>query len=167
MRTIAVFFGSVVVAFAVELLLGHFFTPDSGKLIVQIFTTDPSSPQWPEIWSQWHRVNMLSLYVITPVVGLFAGAFIGLLQKHHAILVAASSQVPQFVELLWADRAKVWVHSLSGILVFLATRSLPFIAAVLAAWLCQGWFSQGTGWGNDLSNSSSRPQADAPFRPLS
>jgi hypothetical protein len=144
MRTVAVFLGSLVVAFAVDSLLGHFLTPDSGRLIVQIFTADPSSPQWPEIWRQWHRANMLSLYLITPVVGLFAGAFIGLLQKHHAILVAASTQVPQFVELLWADRAKVWAHSLSGILVFLANRSLPFITAMLAAWLCQRLFSHRT-----------------------
>jgi hypothetical protein len=154
MRTVAVFIGSIIVAFVADLLLGHFFTPDNGRLIVQIFTTDPSSPQWPDIWRQWHHVNMLSLYVITPVVGLFAGAFVGLLQRHRAILVAAGSQVPQFVELYWADRAKIWAHSLSGVLVFLANRSLPFFAAMLAAWLCQCWLNRRTGWGSDVSDTS-------------
>ncbi len=142
MRTIAVFLGALVVAFSVDLLLGHFVTPDSDKLIAQIFSTDPGGPQWPELWRQWHRVNMFSLYLITPAAGLLCGAFIGLLQKNHVVLVAAVSEIPQFVELLWADHAKIWAHSLYGILIFLANLSLPFLTAMLAAWLCHRWLIQ-------------------------
>ena len=139
MRTVAVFLGGVALSYAVPMVLGHFLQPDSSQLVVKIFTTPPNSPEWPEIWRRWHHVNLVALYVMAPLAGLVVGTFVGLLQKHHAAAVAASCLLPGFLDSFWADRAKSWATSASGILFFIAVRSLPFVTAILAATLCQRW----------------------------
>src|ERR1700687_650024 len=115
MRIVGVFLGAVIVSFATDAILGHFLTPGLGQLLIRMYTTPPESKQWAEIWRQWHHVNLISVFVLAPVAGLAGGAFVGLLQKHHAVLVAATTQIPNMLLVLWFDRHGMWTHSLSGV----------------------------------------------------
>jgi hypothetical protein len=135
MRTFAIFLGAIVVSFATDAVLSHLLIPDFAHLVVRMSTTPPNSQQWDEIWRQWHHVNLVSVFVLAPVAGFAAGAFVGLLQKHHAVLVAASTQIPELAFQLWSDRAKAWAHTPSGAAFAVGQHLLPVIAAMLAVGL--------------------------------
>lgn len=111
--------------------------PDFGDIVVRMSTTPPNSQQWDEIWRQWHHVNMISVFVLAPVAGFASGAFVGLLQKHYAVLVAASTQIPELLFQLFSDRGKSWVHSPSGAAFAFGQHLLPVITAMLAVALCR------------------------------
>jgi hypothetical protein len=100
-------------------------------------TTPPDSQQWGEIWQQWHRINVISVFVLAPVAGFASGAFVGLLQKRYAALVAASTQIPELLFQLWSDRANSWVHSPTGGASAVGQHLLPVVAAMLAVVLCR------------------------------
>jgi hypothetical protein len=137
MRTAAVFLGAIIVSFVTDAILRHFLTPDFGHLVVRMSTTPPSSQQWDEIWRQWHHVNVISVFVLAPAAAFASGAFVGLLQKQYAILVAASAQLPEVFFQLWSVRAKPWVHSPSDAAFAVGQELLPVIAAMLAVVLCR------------------------------
>jgi hypothetical protein len=137
MRTVAVFIGAITVCFVTDAILRHFLMPDFGQIVVRMSTTPPGSQQWDEIWRQWHRINVISVLVLAPVAGFASGVFVGLLQKHYATLVAASTQIPELFFQLWSDRAKPWVHSPSSVAFAVGQHLLPVIAAMLAVILCR------------------------------
>jgi hypothetical protein len=115
MRTAGIFLGAVIVSFATDAILGHFLTPGLGQLLIRMYTTPPESKQRAEIWHQWHHVNLISVFVLAPVAGFAGGVFVGLLQKHRAVLVAAITQIPNMLLVLWFDRHGMWTHSMFGI----------------------------------------------------
>jgi hypothetical protein len=137
MRTAAVFLGAIIVSLVTDAILGRFLTPDFGHLVVRMSTTPPNSQQWDEIWRQWHHVNVISVFVLAPAAGFASGAFVGLLQKRYAIVVAASTQIPESLFQLWSVRAKPWVHSPSGAAFAIGQELLPLAAAMLAVVLCR------------------------------
>jgi hypothetical protein len=137
MRTIGVLLVGVIVAFVTDAILRQLLMPDFGSLLVRMHETQPESDQWAAIWSRWHHMNMISLFLLAPLDGLVAGIVVGLFQKYHAPLLAASTQIPSLLALLWFDRLKPSVHSLSGGGIFVAERLLPIIAATLGALLCR------------------------------
>jgi hypothetical protein len=107
--------------------------PGFGQLIIRMYTTSPESEYWTEIWRQWHHANLISVFVFAPLDGFAGGIFVGLLQRHHVVAVAASTQIPGMVLTLWFDRHGMWAHSLSGIASALGQQLLPVIAAMLGA----------------------------------
>ena len=109
--------------------------PNAGLWIVKAFNTPPSSPQWKEIAQQLERSGRIELYVISPLAGLAVGIFVGLLQKSRALIVTASCLIPDFLYSLLSDHARLWSHSVLGVLLGL-TRSIPFATAVAAAAIC-------------------------------
>jgi hypothetical protein len=135
MRTVGIFLGAVIVSFATDAILGHFLTPGFGQLLIRMYTTPPESKQWAEIWHQWHHVNLISVFVLAPIAGFAGGAFVGLLQKQHVVLVAAGAQIPHMLLVLWFDRHGWWMHSLSGVASAVGQHLLPVIAAMLGALL--------------------------------
>ncbi len=136
-RTIAVFVGGVLLSFLLPIPMGHYLTPNTGPLIVRMFSTPPNSPDWDELWRQWHRINLLSLYVISPLVGLAVGIFVGLLQKQHPVLLAVLCQLPEYLDRLRTDHVTRRLGSLSGTFTYLLIRLLPFLAAALGAFICE------------------------------
>jgi hypothetical protein len=133
MRTAGVFLGAVLVTFATDAMLKHFLTPGFGQLLIRMYTTPPDSSQWAEIWRQWHHVNLISVFVLAPLDGFAGGIFVGLLQRRHAALVAAGTQIPIMFLVLWFDRHGPWIHSFSGIASAVGQHLLPVIAAMLSA----------------------------------
>jgi hypothetical protein len=133
MRTIGVFLGAVAVSFATDAVLRHFLMPGFGQLVVRMYTTSPESKQWTEIWRQWHHVNLISVFFLAPLDGFVGGMFVGLLQRHRPVLVAASTQIPEMLLVLWFDRHGTWVHSLSGLAFAISQHLLPVISAILGA----------------------------------
>ncbi|MFZ0299710.1 MAG: hypothetical protein WAM13_15270 [Candidatus Sulfotelmatobacter sp.] len=137
MRTAAVFLGAIIVSLVTDAILRHFLTPDFGQIVVRMSTTPPNSQQWDEIWRQWHHVNVISVFVLAPAAAFASGVFVGLLQKKYAVLVAASTQIPESLFQLWSVRAKPWVHSPSGAAFAIGQELLPLAAAMLAVVLCR------------------------------
>jgi hypothetical protein len=135
MRTVAVFLGGALLWMlaigALELVLD----PNGGQWIVKAFNTPPNSPQWEEIAQQLERSGRIELYVISPFAGLAVGIFVGLLQKRRALIVTASCLIPDFLYSL-SDHARLWSHSVLGVLRYGLTRSIPFATAVAAAAIC-------------------------------
>lgn len=137
MRTLVIFLTAIILSFVVDGILRHFVTPDFAHIVVRMSTTPPDSQQWAEIWQQWHHINVLSVFVLAPVAAFAGGAFVGLFQRHYAVLVAASTQIPELLFQLWSDRAKSWVHSPTGAASAVGQHLFPVIAAILAVVLCR------------------------------
>jgi hypothetical protein len=137
MRTVVIFLGAMILSFVVDGILRHFLIPDFGDIVVRMSATPPDSQQWGELWQQWHHINVISVFLLAPVAGFASGAFVGLLQKHYAAVVAASTQIPELLFQLWSDRAKSWVHSPTGAAIAVGQHLLPVIAAMLAVVLCR------------------------------
>jgi hypothetical protein len=133
MRAVGVFLGAVIISFATDAILRHFLTPGLGQLMIRMYATTSESKQWDEIWRQWHHVNLISVFVLAPVAGFAGGAFVGLLQKRHATLIAVCTQIPELFFQLWADRTNPWAHSLYGAASSLSQHLLPVVAAMLGA----------------------------------
>lgn len=114
MRTAVIFIEAVIVTFLADGILRHFVTPDFNHVVALMSSTPPDSQQWTEIWQEWHHINLISVFVLSPVAAFAGGAFVGLLQKRYAALVAASTQIPELLFQLWSDRAKSWVYSPTG-----------------------------------------------------
>jgi len=133
MRTVGVLLGAVIGSFVTDAILRHFLAPGFGQLIVRMYATPPDSKQWDEIWRQWHHVNLVSSFILAPVSGLAGGIFVGLLQKHYQLLVAASTQIPELLFHLWNDRTHFRVHPLYGAAGSLGQHLLPVVAAILGA----------------------------------
>ena len=133
MRTFAVFLGGVLLSIAIGVALELVLDPNAGQWIAKAFNTPPTSPQWGEISRQLERSGRISLYVINPLVGLAVGIFVGLLQKNRVLIVTASCLIPDFLYGLLTDRAKLWAHSMLGILRYTVHNSLPFATALVAA----------------------------------
>lgn len=143
MRTLLIFIGGAIVALVVEIVLGQWLNPDASQVITKIFTTAPNDTQWNALWRQWHHINSIALYVVAPLGGLAAGIFVGLFQKTHVNALAALCLVPELGQLLWADHARLWELSAPSFLRFVFIRSLPFVAAILAAAICKKWARRG------------------------
>jgi hypothetical protein len=153
MRTIAVVFGGIVISITAHILLVHLLAPNSTQLIARVFTTPSSSMDWTELAHQWHRFNLISLFIVAPLSGIAVGLFVGSLQTHHVAIIAAICQLPEFLVLFWDDRAKSWAGSLSGWASFLVVRSLPFLAAVLTALVCRKLIRSGKNTGTDVARA--------------
>ena len=110
--------------------------PNEGQWIVKAFNTPPNSPQWNEIAQRLERSGRISLYVVSPFAGIAVGIFVGLLQKSRALIVTVSCLVPDYLYALFTDHAKLWAHSVLGVLRYSLTRSIPFATAVAAAAIC-------------------------------
>jgi len=136
MRTIAVFLGGVLLWMVTTAALELALDPNGGQWIVKAFNTPPSSPQWKEIAQQLKRSGRIELDVISPLAGLAVGIFVGLLQKSRALIVTASCLIPDFLYSLLSDHARLWSHSVLGVLLYGLTRSIPFATAVAAAAIC-------------------------------
>jgi len=145
MRTFLVFVGGAIVAIVVEIILGQWLTPDAGQVITKMFTTPPNDTQWNALSRQLNHIHSIALYVIAPLGGFAAGKFVGLFQRKHVIALAALCLVPDFVELLWADHSRYWASSAPAFLRFVLVRSLPFLAAIVAAAICKRWVWPGQG----------------------
>jgi hypothetical protein len=115
----------------------YFLQPHFNQLIARVFTTPQNNPDWDEIWSALRRSAAISIYIIEPIAGLAVGLFVGSLQRKRPAIVAASCLLPEFFQGLLSDKAKVWTGSAFGVLRFTFQHSLPFVAAVVAAMLCQ------------------------------
>jgi hypothetical protein len=137
MRTFAVFLGGVVLAFMVPTVLGHLLTPGYFQVLNRAVTTPADSPQWGEVWEQLERGAKVQMYVADPIGGLIVGVFVGLLLAKRAVITAVACLVPGFLDLLLHDHLRTWATSASGIFHYSIDRSLPFIAAIVAAALCQ------------------------------
>ena len=136
-RTLGVFSVGVVLSIVVPILLMYFLQPHFNQLMARVFTTPPNSPDWDETWSALRRSAAISTYIIDPLAGLTVGLFVGLFQRERPAIVAASCLLPEFFRGLLSDHAKVWMGSAFGALRFTFQHSLPFVAAVVAATLCQ------------------------------
>jgi hypothetical protein len=136
-RTLCVFLVGVTLSIVVPILLEYLLQPHSSQLIARVFTTPPNSPDWFEIWSAFRRSAAISTYIVAPLAGLGVGLFVGSLQRKRPAIVAASCLLPEFFQGLLSDHAKVWMGSAFGVLRFTFQHSLPFVAAVVAAMLCQ------------------------------
>ena len=143
MRTFLIFVGGAIVAIVAEMIFGQWLTPDAGQVITKIFTTPPNDTQWNALSRQWSHINSIALYVVAPLAGFAAGAFVGFFQKKHVIAVAALCLGPNFVELLWADHSRSWASSAPAFVRFVFVRSLPFFAAILAAAFFKRWSWRG------------------------
>ena len=137
MRTAVIFLGAIVVSFVVDGVLRHFLMPDFGHIVVRMSTTPPDSQQWNDIWQRWHHMNTISVFVLAPIAGFAGGVFVGLLQRNYAALVAACTQIPELLFLLWSGRGKPWAHSPTDAAFALGQHLLPVIAAILAVMLCR------------------------------
>jgi hypothetical protein len=113
--------------------------PHGPELIVRAFRTPATSPEWNDIARQLRRSAWLVSYIGDPLAGFVVGAFVGLLQKRHTLIVAAACLAPDVLYTFFTDRARLWSHSVSGILNHLFVISLPFMAAVLAAAAFNHW----------------------------
>lgn len=136
-RTFAAVLGGVTLSFVVPLILARVFLPDELKLIAKAFVTPSNSPEWTEISHQFHRTELIAVYVINPLAGLAVGIFVALLQRSRALIFAAGCMIPDFLYGLLGNRPRMWVGSTRGILYYLFDHSLPFMAALLIAALCQ------------------------------
>lgn len=136
MRTFAVFLGGVVLLLITTAALELVLDPNGGQWIVKAFNTPPNSPQWGEIARQLERSGWISLYVVSPFAGLAVGIFVGLLQKSRALIVTVCCLIPDFLYALLSDHAKLWAHSVLGVLRYGLTRSIPFATAVASAAIC-------------------------------
>jgi hypothetical protein len=50
--------------------------------------------------------------------------------------------IPDFLHRLFADHAKLWAHSLPGVLRYVLNNSLPFATALVAAAICHRLISR-------------------------
>jgi hypothetical protein len=134
-RTIAVFVGGLIVTLAADAIMTKFVTPDFNHLLIRMFTTPPESKEWSDISHQWHHANMISVFLLAPVAGFASGIFVGLLQRNHAPLVAASTQIPELLLLACSDKLRPWASSAMGVTSFLGQHFLPVVTAMLGALL--------------------------------
>jgi hypothetical protein len=84
------------------------------------------------------------MYVSDPLAGLIVGLFVGLFQRRHTTIIALSCMVPDFLISLLSDNIKNWARSPSGIIYYMASSSLPFIAAVAGAAFAQWLILRGS-----------------------
>jgi hypothetical protein len=136
-RTVAVFVSAALLTIIVGVALMYLITPNKPRLLIQIFVTSVRSPEWPELVRQWNHVMMLERLVAEPITGLIVGTYVGVLQRPHAVLLAALSLLPQFLLRVWpADPSHLLAMSHSGAPRLLALNLVPSMIAMLAAWIC-------------------------------
>ena len=132
-RSITVLFGGIVLSVVVSATLDHMLMPSGGKLIVQYMSPQSGSSDELRLWGELRRSGYIATYLVGPLTGFAVGIFVGILQKNGAAALAAIALVPDFLYGFLTDRYKGWSHSAVGILTYIFHRSLPFIAAMLAA----------------------------------
>jgi hypothetical protein len=142
MRTVSVLLGGMIITLAAGVTLQHLLTPDFNLLIVRLFRTPLNSNDWPDVWRQWHHVNMVSVFICAPLAAIAAGVFVGLLQRRHVAFVAACTQVLNLLVQLSSQRVSLGAHSVS-LASFFGQNSLPFFAAMIAAVLCHRLIAPG------------------------
>ncbi len=135
-RTSAVLLGGIVLSVLVPAFLILIIQPDAARWIARAFTVPANSPEWNQIGPHVLREAAIAAYLVAPLAGLAVGLFVGLFQKIRPTIIAASCLVPGFLYELRSDHARLWMHSGQGVLRYGATQSLPFIAAILAAAIC-------------------------------
>jgi len=140
-RTLTVFLGGVLLALVSGGVLDQMLNPDGQQWIVKAFTmrgkTPPTSPEWAEVWQHLDRAGKISVYLVSPLVGLVVGIFVGIFEKRRVLLVAASCLIPDLLRALLPNHPMVWAHSFVGILRFASERALPFATAIVAAGCCR------------------------------
>ena len=139
MRILVISAAAVFLSYFSGILLALLFMPEAVHVAHLVFTTPQQSPEWNELWRQWHREQILTIYVVNPIVGLIVGTFVGFLERNRIVLVAGTALIPRFLQVFMGDHAKAWANSPVGILVYFADSSLPFIAAIGVAIVVHHW----------------------------
>jgi hypothetical protein len=136
-RTVVVLVGGILVASVVPAVLEYFLQPGSPMLVQRVMTTQADSAEWRDIGPAIRSSTTIATLVIAPLVGVAVGAFVGLLQRRHTLLLATFCLLPEFMERLLGDHAKHWATSAIGVARFVAYNSLPFLTGIGAAALCR------------------------------
>jgi hypothetical protein len=135
-RTFVVFLCGVLLSVVAAACLEYVFGRNAPALISRLYTPIPPD-QRALFYKQLFHFASVTVYVVDPLVGVVVGLFVGLLQRTHAMTVAACCLIPDFMLGFVDDTRKVWAHSVRGISIYSFDHALPFAAAMVTAAACQ------------------------------
>ncbi len=151
LRAIIVLIIGIAISVVIPVFLEYLLQPNGAIVIRRALTAPLNDSQWHDIAKNLRHQANISVFVIAPATGLVVGLFVGFFQEHRAQVVAALCLLPDLCDSLLSDRRKLWASSFDGICRFVAFHSLPFILAVVAAFLVKAWMRRRTRKANELA----------------